>query len=59
MTGEPCASQTYTDLAIETIELGFSARLFGPSDYLFTLEGLTKPGIYIHISKYPFTVTIK
>jgi hypothetical protein len=42
-----------------TIELGFSARLFGPSDYLFTLEGLTKQGNYILISKYPFTVTIK
>jgi len=42
-----------------TIELGFSARLFRPSDYLFTLEGLTKQGNYIHISKYPFTVTIK
>src|SRR5262249_16339638 len=41
------------------IELGFSARLFRPSDYLFTLEGLTKQGNYIHISKYPFTVTIK
>src|SRR5215831_2928139 len=42
-----------------TIELGFSARLFRPSGYLFTLEGLTKQGNYIHISKYPFTVTIK
>jgi hypothetical protein len=42
-----------------TIELGFSVRLFRPSDYLFTLEGLTKQGNYIHISKYPFTVTIK
>jgi hypothetical protein len=42
-----------------TIELGFSASLFRPSDYLFTLEGLTKQGNYIHISKYPFTVTIK
>jgi len=42
-----------------TIELGFSPRLFRPSDYLFTLEGLTKQGNYIHISKYPFTVTIK
>jgi len=42
-----------------TIELGFSARLFGQSDYLFTLEGLTKQGNYILISKYPFTVTIK
>jgi len=42
-----------------TIELGFSARLFRSSDYLFTLEGLTKQGNYIHISKYPFTVTIK
>jgi len=41
-----------------TIELGFSARLFRPSDYLFTLEGLTKQGNYIRISKYPFTVTI-
>ena len=42
-----------------TIEIGFSARLFRQSDYLFTLEGLTKQGNYIHISKYPFTVTIK
>jgi len=42
-----------------TIEIGFSARLFRPSDYLFTLEGLTKQGNYIHVSKYPFTVTIK
>ena len=42
-----------------TIELGFSARLFRPSGYLFTLEGFTKQGNYIHISKYPFTVTIK
>ena len=42
-----------------TIELGFSARLFRPSGYLFTLEGLTKQGKYIHISKYPFTVTIR
>jgi Putative zinc-finger len=42
-----------------TIELGFSARLFRSSDYLFTLEGLTKQGNYIHISKYPFTVTRK
>jgi hypothetical protein len=42
-----------------TIELGFSARLFRPGDYLFTLEGLTKQGNYIHISKYPFTVMIK
>src|SRR5215813_11948970 len=42
-----------------TIELGFNARLFKPGDYLFTLEGLTKQGNYIHISKYPFTVTIK
>src|SRR5215510_998841 len=42
-----------------TIELGFSARLFRSSDYLFTLEGLTKQGNYIPISKYPFTVTIK
>jgi len=42
-----------------TIELGFSARLFRSSDYLFTLEGLTRQGNYIHISKYPFTVTIR
>ncbi len=42
-----------------TIELGFSARLFRSSDYLFTLEGLTKQGNYIQISKYPFTVTIR
>jgi hypothetical protein len=42
-----------------TIELGFSARLFRSSDYLFTLEGLTKQGNYIHISTYPFKVTIK
>ena len=42
-----------------TIELGFSSRLFRSSDYLFTLEGLTKQGNYIHVSKYPFTVTIK
>ena len=42
-----------------TIELGFSARLFRSSDYLFTLEGLTKQGNYIHVSKYPFTVTIR
>jgi hypothetical protein len=42
-----------------TIELGFSARLFRSSDYLFILEGLTKQGNYIPISKYPFTVTIK
>src|SRR5262249_48087392 len=42
-----------------TIEVGFSVMLFRPSDYLFTLEGLTKQGNYIHISKYPFTVTIK
>src|SRR5688572_20046381 len=42
-----------------TIELGFSARLFRSSDYLFTLEGLTKQGNYIRISTYPFKVTIK
>jgi putative zinc finger protein len=42
-----------------TIELGFSARLFSPSDYLFTLEGLTKRGKYVQISTYPFTVMIK
>jgi hypothetical protein len=42
-----------------TIELGFSTRLFRPGDYLFTIEGLTKQGNYVHISKYPFTVTIK
>jgi hypothetical protein len=42
-----------------TIELGFSARLFRSSDYLFTLEGLTEQGNYIRISTYPFKVTIK
>jgi hypothetical protein len=42
-----------------TIEFGFSASLFRPGDYLFTLEGLTKEGNYVQISKYPFTVTIK
>src|SRR5262245_60264494 len=42
-----------------TIDLGFSARLFRPGDYLFTFEGLTKQGNYIRISKYPFTVMIK
>ena len=41
-----------------TIELGFNARLFRASGYLFTLEGLTKQGNFIHISKYPFTVVI-
>jgi len=42
-----------------TIELGFNARLFKPGDYLFTLEGLTKQGRYVLISKYPFSVTIQ
>jgi hypothetical protein len=41
-----------------TIEIGFSARLFRPGDYLFILEGLTKQGNYIHISKYHFTFTL-
>jgi hypothetical protein len=42
-----------------TIDIGFNASLFRTSDYLFTLEGLTKQGNYIHISKYPLRVTIK
>ena len=42
-----------------TIEIGFGARLFKPGNYLLALEGLTKQGHYIPISKYSFRVILK